>query len=205
MCKVTIVEDQPAFREALAALVQTMPGFEVLYVYERAEDALTDTDTETDIFLLDINLPGMSGIELVRRLRNSPRRQQFLMCSNYDDDEYVFDALRSGAHGYILKNSSPFEIMHALRDLAAGGAPMSSAIARKVIYNFHAQDNSGVLQLLTQREAEILEMLSKGHIYKEIASRLGISVETVRKHCYTIYEKLHVDNRVEAINKFLGR
>ena len=206
MSRITIVEDQGDFREALQTIINSMPDFEVACAFANAEDALSAASSdETDIYLLDINLPGMSGIDLLRKLRLLHPQSQYLICSSYDDEDYVFDALKAGAHGYLLKNSSPTELMQALRDLAAGGAPMSSAIARKVIANFHQKDNTAVLDILSAREQQVLALLSKGHIYKEVAANLGISIETVRKHCYTIYEKLHVDNRVEAVNKFLGR
>jgi DNA-binding NarL/FixJ family response regulator len=204
--RISIVEDQDDFRDALHAIIATMPDFEIAHAFGNAEDALAMAQhDDADIYLLDINLPGMSGIDLLRKLRLLHPRSQYLICSSYDDEDYVFDALKAGAHGYLLKNSSPAELMQALRDLAAGGAPMSSAIARKVIANFHQQDNSAVLDALSAREQQVLALLSKGHIYKEVAAALGISIETVRKHCYTIYEKLHVDNRVEAVNKYLGR
>jgi DNA-binding NarL/FixJ family response regulator len=206
--RVTVVEDQASFREALLTLIDTMNGFEVNNAFANAEDALAEAGhAETDIYLLDINLPGMNGISLLRHLKTNAKHPcQFLMCTSYDDEDYVFEALKAGAHGYILKNSSPQEVMAALRDLANGGAPMSSAIARKVIANFHRRDQGhDVKDLVSPRELQVLELLSKGHIYKEVAAQLGISTETVRKHCYTIYEKLHVDNRVEAVNKYLGR
>jgi DNA-binding NarL/FixJ family response regulator len=206
LARITIVEDQDDFRDALRTIIESMPDFEISHAFGNAEDALEIAhNDEVDIYLLDINLPGMSGIELLRKLRLLNPRSQYLICSSYDDEDYIFDALKAGAHGYVLKNTSPAELMHALRDLAAGGAPMSSAIARKVIANFHQQDNSAVLDALSAREQQVLALLSKGHIYKEVAASLGISIETVRKHCYTIYEKLHVDNRVEAVNKYLGR
>jgi DNA-binding NarL/FixJ family response regulator len=206
--RVSIVEDQASFREALYTLIETMDGFEVNNAFANAEDALAEAENaDTDIYMLDINLPGMNGISLLRQMKAMNIHPcQFLMCSSYDDEDYVFDALKAGAHGYILKNSSPQEVMIALRDLANGGAPMSSAIARKVIANFHGREQGhGVKDQVSPRELQVLELLSKGHIYKEVAAQLGISIETVRKHCYTIYEKLHVDNRVEAVNKYLGR
>ncbi|HMP94867.1 MAG TPA: response regulator transcription factor, partial [Phnomibacter sp.] len=171
-----------------------------------AEYALNDsTQQQADIYILDINLPGMSGIELLKKLQPIKGKSLYLMCSSYDDEEFVFEALKSGAHGYILKNSSMLQITNAITDLVQGGSPMSPAIARMVINHFHNHTQSAVLEVLSQREQEVLSLLSKGFIYKEVASKLGISTETVRKHCYTIYEKLHVDNRVEAVNKFLGR
>lgn len=206
MRTVSIVEDQPQFAEALSALIQGMEGFALLATYSRAEYALNDsTQQQADIYILDINLPGMSGIELLKKLQPIKGKSLYLMCSSYDDEEFVFEALKSGAHGYILKNSSMLQITNAITDLVQGGSPMSPAIARMVINHFHNHTQSAVLEVLSQREQEVLSLLSKGFIYKEVASKLGISTETVRKHCYTIYEKLHVDNRVEAVNKFLGR
>ena len=161
---------------------------------------------------MDINLGGMSGIECVRHLKPLFPDILYMMCTVYEEDEKIFEALSAGASGYILKKTAPGKLLEAIKELHEGGAPMSSQIARKVVAAFRGkplgespsmEDES--IKILSNREKEILEHLSKGMLYKEIANSLFISPETVRKHVYHIYEKLHVNNRVEAVNKYFGR
>jgi RNA polymerase sigma factor (sigma-70 family) len=159
---------------------------------------------------MDINLgESESGIDLVKELKPIMPATNFMMCTVYEDDEKIFEALTAGASGYILKKTAPHKLLEAIRELQEGGAPMSNQIARKVVAAFQQKNlglsNSAALNVLSNREKEILELLAKGMLYKEIAAQLFISQETVRKHVYHIYEKLHVNNRVEAINKFFGR
>ena len=165
---------------------------------------------------MDIGLGGISGIEVVRELKASHPDILFMMCTIYDEDEKIFEALSAGASGYILKKTSPAKLLEGITELIEGGAPMSSQIARKVVAAFqNSPANSGSaanstapasgLAVLSKRENEILEMLSTGLLYKEISDKLTISSETVRKHVYHIYEKLHVSNRIEAVNKYFGR
>jgi len=161
---------------------------------------------------MDINLgDGESGIECVRELKPENPEVLFMMCTVYEEDEKIFEALNAGANGYILKKTTPVKLLDAIKELYEGGAPMSSQIARKVVNAFQVKNVSETgsqgksINVLSNRENEILELLAKGMLYKEIASFLFISQETVRKHVYHIYEKLHVNNRVEAINKFYGR
>jgi DNA-binding NarL/FixJ family response regulator len=160
---------------------------------------------------MDINLGiGESGIDCVRELKPLMPATNFMMCTVYEDDEKIFEALSAGASGYILKKTEPKKMLEAIKELNEGGAPMSSQIARKVVFAFRdkpvsvssAEEN---VAQLSQREKQILEELSRGLMYKEIAAVLKISSETVRKHVYHIYEKLHVTNRVEAVNKYFGR
>ena len=163
-----------------------------------------------DVVLMDINLGTVeSGIDCVRVLKPQMPATNFMMCTVYEEDEKIFEALRAGASGYILKKTTPSILLHAIRELYEGGAPMSSQIARKVVAAFSQQnaqrENDQEISKLTNREKEILEWLSKGLTYKEIAANLFLSPETIRKHVYHIYEKLHVTNRVEAVNKFFGR
>ena len=162
-----------------------------------------------DVVLMDINLgSGESGIDCVRELKPKMPATNFMMCTVYEEDEKIFEALRAGASGYILKKTAPGKMLEAIRELYEGGAPMSSQIARKVVAAFQNKQIAGKennLDVLSNREKEILELLSRGLMYKEIAAELFISQETVRKHVYHIYEKLHVGNRVEAVNKFYGR
>jgi DNA-binding NarL/FixJ family response regulator len=164
------------------------------------------------VVLMDINLGGMSGIECVRVLKPMYPDILYMMCTVYEEDEKIFEALSAGANGYILKKTAPGKLLEAIKELNEGGAPMSSQIARKVVAAFRGktvaegpvqEDKS--INILSGREKEILEHLSKGLLYKEIANNLFISPETVRKHVYHIYEKLHVNNRVEAVNKYFGR
>jgi DNA-binding NarL/FixJ family response regulator len=159
---------------------------------------------------MDINLGTVeSGIDCVRILKPQIPATNFMMCTVYEEDEKIFEALSAGASGYILKKTAPVKLLESIRELYQGGAPMSSQIARKVVAAFQnkpaSSDPVAHLDQLTNREREILEQLSRGLMYKEIASQLYLSPETVRKHVYHIYEKLHVNNRVEAVNKYFGR
>lgn len=210
--RVSIVEDNGDIRQALEQIIELSEGFELSGSHTSGEDALTSlASTKPQVVLMDIHLGGINGIECVRILKASHPEILFMMCTVYEEDEKIFEALRSGASGYILKKTTPDKLLDAIRELNEGGAPMSSQIARKVVAAFHQLQNDPVkaqendLGSLSKRELEILEMLAKGMIYKEISTNLFISQETVRKHVYHIYEKLHVNNRVEAINKFYGR
>ena len=204
---VSIVEDLDDIRNAMQVLINGSAGFECVHVYANAEEALEEmSSNDIDIVLMDIGLPGMNGIECMKILKPGMPKAQFMMCTVYDDDDHIFNALRSGASGYILKRTSPAQILEALRDLHEGGSPMSSEIARRVV---HSMQNRGrrtdVVEVLTTRESEILDYLAKGYLYKEIASELFISKETVKKHIHNIYDKLHVQNRTEALNKAYRR
>lgn len=206
---VAIVEDNIDIRKALEQIVEMAPGFELVCSCENGEDALIRLPIfEPKVILMDINLGGMNGIEVVRKLKITSPDMLFMMCTVYEEDEKIFEALSAGASGYILKKTTPEKLQDAIRELYEGGAPMSSQIARKVVLAFQQKPASltnGSLAMLTRRELEILEMLSKGLVYKEITEKLFISSETVRKHVYNIYNKLHVSNRVEAVNKYFGR
>jgi len=156
--------------------------------------------------IMDINLPGMSGIECIRQVKKKVPRTQFMMFTVYENDEKVFEALKAGASGYLLKNTGLLQLIEALKELYNGGSPMSANIARKLVNIFqeeHADEEPTTG--LSKRENEILQLLSKGLLYKEIADKLGISTGTVRQHIHKIYEKLHVQNRTEAINKAYGK
>lgn len=156
---------------------------------------------------MDFNLPGgMNGIECIAQLKREHPDMQFMMLTVYEDDDKIFMALEAGASGYILKKTSPGELLEAIRDLYDGGSPMSSQIARRVVAFFQKQAKPNpALEALTTREKEILDQLSKGYLYKEIASNLFISIETVRRHVHNIYEKLHVRSRTDAVNKYYNR
>jgi DNA-binding NarL/FixJ family response regulator len=158
------------------------------------------------VVLMDINLPGMSGIECVSRLKARLPRLQVLMLTTYEESDLIFDSLRSGASGYLLKNMPPAELIQAVEQVHSGGAPMSMQIARKVVTHFQQiKRPSSEVEKLTRREQEILALLAKGYLYKEIADQLGISLSTVRAHLHTVYEKLHVQSRTQAVVKFLGQ
>ena len=171
-------------------------------VYDSGEGGLQMQAQPPDIAIVDIQLPGINGIEMIRRLKPAISDTQFLVCSICDDDEKIVQALQNGATGYILKDSTVGKIRESLLEITRGGAPMSLYIARKVISYFQKPPVNHEAALLSEREKEVLVLLSKGLQYKEIASNLGITYETVKKHLKNIYHKLHVQNKIEAINKF---
>ena len=204
---VAIVEDKEPIRQSLAILVDGADGFSCQATFDTAEAALDQLPGHcVDVVLMDIDLPGMNGIDCVRHLKPLCPDTQFMMCTMYDEDETVFEALKAGANSYILKRSPPHKLLEAITELHDGGSPMSSTIARKIAGSFHTGPAApSKLDMLTPREREILERLSKGHSHKEVANDLFISPTTVRKHIFNIYEKLQVHSKVEAVNKFLGR
>ena len=205
---VCIVEDNKDIRQALEQIVSMSEGYFMAGSFPDAESALAGLPAlQPDIVLMDINLGGMSGIEVVRILKPRFPDMLFMMCTVYEEDEQIFEALAAGANGYILKKTAPAKLLESIRELHEGGAPMSSQIARKVVAAFNRAPKAPLAKLdsLSNRESEILVLLAKGLLYKEIASQLNIAQETVRKHVYHIYEKLHVNNRVEAVNKYFGR
>jgi DNA-binding NarL/FixJ family response regulator len=155
---------------------------------------------------MDINLPGMNGIECIRQVKDKIPDTQFMMFTVYENDEKVFEALKAGASGYLLKNTGLVQLIESLKELYNGGSPMSANIARKLVTLFRNDNKeTAKLDILSSRENEILQLLAKGLLYKEIADQLSISVSTVRQHIHHIYEKLHVQNRTEAINKAFGK
>lgn len=204
---ISIVEDDHDTREHLAALLNGTPTLRCLHTYATGEKALVGIPrTPPTVVLVDINLPGMSGIECVARLKGLVPGLHVLILTMYEENDLIFDALRAGANGYLLKSMPPEELLQALEDVQAGGAPMSMQIARKVVHYFHRPVVSGAeLSTLSPREYEVLALLAKGRLYKEIAAELGISLGTVRTHQQRIYEKLHVQSRTEATVKFLRR
>jgi DNA-binding NarL/FixJ family response regulator len=202
----TIVEDLEEVRDGLRNFIGLSNDFKVLDTYKTAEEALIGIpQLKPDIVIMDINLPGMSGIECIRRLKNKIPSTQFMMFTVYENDEKVFDALKAGASGYLLKNTGLVQLIEALKELYTGGSPMSANIARKLVTIFREQNKTENIGTLSPRENEILQLLAKGLLYKEIADQLYISTATVRQHIHKIYEKLHVQNRTEAINKMLGK
>lgn len=205
MTSILIVEDSPDYRKGLQQLFNHANGFMCIAAYENAEACLRDTKyQQVDIAIIDIQLPAMNGIELVKLLTTANPQLLCMMCTAYEEDEKVFKALEAGAHAYILKSAAATEIQQAVTDLKNGGSPMSSQVARKVVQSFKRQPPV-VDYSLTPRESEVLQLLSKGLLYKEIALQMNISSDTVRRHCFNIYEKLHVHNRTEALNKYFGK
>jgi len=205
--RVIIVEDDKEMREGLELIVQSNPALECIETCSSGEEALVSIPSNIpDIVLMDIHLPGISGIDCIKKLKPTLAFTQFLMCTVYEDNENVFDSLCAGATGYLLKNSPPSKITDSIIDLYHGGSPMSSVIARKVIQAFRpVVEQNKDMEKLTNREREMLDLLAKGYRYKEIADQLSISFETVRTHIHNIYEKLHVQSRTEALNKVFPR
>jgi len=204
---VSIVEDNNGTRESLKELLGRAPGLLCVGAHASGEEALRKIPADNpDVVLMDINLPGMRGIECVARLKAKIPKAMILMLTTYDQNDLIFESLRAGAHGYLLKNMSPGELIQAVEQVHAGGAPMSMQIARKVVNYFQQiRQPSSEVEKLTKREQEILALLAKGFLYKEIADQLSISLSTVRAHLHAVYEKLHVHSRTEAVVKFLGK
>jgi len=202
-----IVEDLDEVRDGLKNFISLSQDFKVLDTFKTAEEALYDLPRlEPDIVIMDINLPGMNGIECIRQVKDQTPGTQFMMFTVYENDEKVFEALKAGASGYLLKNTGLVQLIESLKELYNGGSPMSANIARKLVTLFREQQKvTEPVEALSTRENEILQLLSKGLLYKEIADQLSISVSTVRQHIHHIYEKLHVQNRTEAINKAFGK
>ena len=205
--RVSIVEDDQGVRDAITGIIRGTPDFQFVAAFASAEAALEKVSAKnTDVALVDINLPGRSGIELVADLKTAHPKLHLVMMTVYEDSEQIFNSLQAGATGYLLKRARPTEIVDAIQSVLHGGSPMSPEIARKVVLFFHKRrDNSEKLEQLTKREVEILTQLSKGSLYKEIADHMSISLDTVRTHLQHIYNKLQVHSRHEAVLKFLGR
>lgn len=205
--KVSIVEDSRGTRESLTELLGRAPGLRCVGAHSSGEKALEAIPQENpDVVLMDINLPGMSGIECVAQLKERLPKLQVLMLTTYEESDLIFDSLRNGASGYLLKNMPPADLIQAVEQVHSGGAPMSMQIARKVVSHFQQiRQPASDVERLTKREQEILALLAKGYLYKEIADQLGITLSTVRAHLHTVYEKLHVQSRTQAVVKFLGR
>lgn len=204
---IALVEDDASLRETLAEIISSSGKWQLVASYPDAESALEGMKANCpEVVLMDIQLPGISGIECAGRLKVLHPELQILMVTVYDNNDRIFDALAAGASGYLLKRDAPSKLLECLDDLLGGGSPMSSAIARKVVQHFQKEPPAkNEDHNLTPREKQILELLVKGGLYKEIAWDLGIGVETVRTHLHNIYAKLHVRTRTEAVVKYLGR
>jgi len=205
MISVAIVEDDAVTRRSLSQIVDDARGMRCVVACATGEDALKLLPAaRPEVVVMDINLPQMSGIECVRPLREQLPKTQVLMLTVYEDSDSIFRALRAGASGYLLKRSEPEQLLEAIRDVLHEGSPMTSQIARKVVQAFHASEDAENLSMkLTEREAEVLDYLAKGYANKEIADKLGLSLPTVRSHLRSIYDKLHVRSRTEAVAKYL--
>src|SRR5512146_1897506 len=204
---VSIVEDNEQLRGTLARVINRAEGFRCLSQYGNAESALEGVPKERpEVVLMDINLPGMNGVECVRKLKPLVPGLQMVMLTVYEDTENIFNALAAGAAGYLLKRTKSTELLEAIREVHRGGSPMTTHIARKVTQSFQrAGPSPQPTENLSEREKEVLDCLSKGFLYKEIADKLGISYETVHTYIRRIYEKLQVRTRTEAVAKFLRR
>lgn len=202
---VAIVEDDAGIRDNLVALLNGSPGCRCVATCGSGEEALAHIPpAKPDVVLMDINLPRMSGIECVARLKTKLPDLLVLMLTVYEDGDSIFRALKAGANGYLIKRSATDKLLEAIEDVCTGGAPMSCQIARKVVQFFHqAGPSDEVSENLSPRETEILELLVTGCFFKEIADQLGIGSETVRTHVNNIYRKLHVRSRTEAVVKYL--
>ena len=201
---VSIVEDDLYVSTMLAAWINQASGFQLMGQWDHAESALAPLEaTKPDVVLMDINLPGMSGVEAVRRLKPVLPGTQFLMLTVYEDTDHIYSALAAGATGYLLKQTPREELLAALQDVHVGGSPMTSNIARKIVQSFRRVPAAAATsESLSHREEEVLDMLTQGFLFKEVADRLNISVHTVNTYVRRIYEKLHVRSRAQAVAKY---
>src|SRR5437899_5065508 len=203
--RVAIVDDDEGIRSSLAALIRRAPAFRLAGDYPDAETALAEIPRDPpDVVLMDINLPGMNGVECVRQLKTALPAVQFLMLTVYEDSDSLFNSLKAGASGYLLKRTASARLLEAIRDVHAGGSPMTPQLARRLVQFFsRVGDGDSSLSHLTPGERDFLDQLANGYAYKEIADRMKISIDTVRSYVRTVYEKLHVHSRTEAVVKYL--
>lgn len=201
---IAIVEDEKNYNNALKKVINYQQDMKVVAQFFDGNDALKNLpDISPNVVMMDIQLQDMLGIEIIEKLKKDMPETQFIMCTSFEDDEKIFNSLKAGAIGYLVKGESMDKILSSIRDVYNGGAPMSFSIARRVLQHFEKKlSEIKGFDELTGREKEILELLSQGLLYKEIADKKCISMDTVKKHVGNIYRKLHVNNKVEAINKF---
>jgi DNA-binding NarL/FixJ family response regulator len=207
MITVSIVDDEKQLRQSIATFVNGSAGFRCISSYSSADAALQHLPADKpEVVLMDINLGGMNGIECVQRLKSLAPEMQVIMLTVYDDTDQIFNALSAGATGYLLKRSTPATLLQAIREVRAGGSPMSSSIARKVVASFQKSKKGSDKHVhLSPREEMVLDCLAKGLTYKQIADQLGISIDTIRTYLRRVYEKLHVQSRTEAVAKYLSK
>lgn len=205
--RLAIVEDLPQVRAFLRAVIARARDMELVAEYKSAEDAFPAiTEVKPDVVVSDIGLPGTNGIDLLKKLRPFMPGAQFMVFTVHDDDLRVFEALKAGANGYMLKSSAPIAILEAIRELMQGGAPMSASVARRLVEHLRpASASFNEHGALTPREQNVLDLLAEGLLYKEIAEREGLSISTVKAHIHSIYKKLHVSSREEALEKYKSR
>jgi DNA-binding NarL/FixJ family response regulator len=203
MIKLLIYEDNPQLREGLTMLINGSEGFEVLAAYKNCDEVVEEVQAwRPDVILMDIDMPGTNGIEGLKRIRTMNSDVKILMLTVFDDNKNVFDAIKSGANGYILKKTPPSRLLEYIEEAASGGAPMTSSIATQVLKMFSEHHKeSGEDYNLSDREKQVLSLLVNGYSYKMIASEMNISIDTVRSHIKKIYEKLHVNSKSEAVAK----
>jgi NarL family two-component system response regulator LiaR len=205
---ITILEDDLIFRQGIQKMISSTTDLQC----ETAFSSVTDLYSKlpqlvSNVFWVDINLPDGSGIEVIKTVLKLKPSALCLVCSLHDDDKHIFEAMKAGANGYLLKNTSMEKMLESIYELLSGGSPMSPFIARKLISSFRIteKNKNEVIDSLTSRESEVLQHIAKGHLYKEVADSLNISIETVKKHLRSIYAKLQVQNRTEAVVKYLGQ
>jgi DNA-binding NarL/FixJ family response regulator len=202
---IAIVEDEARIRDQLLTIIEEAPGFTCLGAFNSGEQGLREIPRcLPDVVLMDINLPKMSGVECTARIKKLAPTVQIIMLTVYEDIEQIFSALKMGASGYLLKRTPPDEILKAVAEVYRGGAPMSGLVARQVVQSFVKQTNSEVPNL-SPREAEVLALVAKGYINKEIAEQMSLSLETVRSYLKSVYDKLHVRSRTEAAMKYFQK
>jgi DNA-binding NarL/FixJ family response regulator len=202
---VCIVDDAPDVRESIEEFINQSADFKCLGAFCSGEEALGEIPKlEPNVVLMDINLPGMSGSQCVRKLKDKMPQLQAMMLTVYENSERIFEALSSGACGYLLKSTPPAELLQAMKDMKNGGSPMSSHIARKVVQAFHPTTSATpLIEKLSPREQQVLELLAEGFAYKQIAANLELSISSIRTYIRSMYEKLHVNSRTEAVVKYL--
>ena len=205
--KVSIVDDDDGIRSSLATLIRRAPALKLMGDYADAETALKELPRKApDVVLMDINLPGMNGVECVRQLKTSLPKLQVLMLTVYEDSDSLFKSFRAGASGYLLKRTASARLLEAIQDVYEGGSPMTPQLARRVVQFFsRPPEEESSFSKLTPGEREFLDQLANGYTYKEIADRMTITIDTVRSYVRTVYEKLHVHSRTEAVVKYLRR
>ena len=203
---VCIVDDADDVRESIGEFIARSPDFKCLGTFGSGEEALnTIPNLAPDVVLMDINLPGMSGSQCIRKLKDKMPQVQAMMLTVYENSERIFEALSSGASGYLLKSTPPEELLEAIKDMKSGGSPMSSHIARKVVQAFHPTTSvTPLIKQLSPREQQVLELLAEGFAYKQIAAELELSIGSIRTYIRSMYEKLHVNSRTEAVVKYLN-
>ena len=198
---ISIIEDDVKYGLLMKKIIESEPDMACVSIYTNLKNSLNDLATNCpDVVLVDVQLPDGLGSEYVEVLKKVSPSSMYIMCTSFEDEDYIFESLKNGASGYLIKSDSPDKIVHAIRDVINGGAPMSATIARKVVNYFQVQTRT--LEALTPKENELLANLAEGLFYKEIASKMNIELDTVKKHASTIYRKLQVSNRTEAVNMF---